>query len=110
MSSGGTLPQFSATTFITDGGMETTLIFHQGRDLPSFAAFTLLQGARLGYTPQAVDDANQGRSIWLTEFAPSTTRRRSSSAAVSVREGTATRPARSRFSPRGQSTSSALPR
>jgi homocysteine S-methyltransferase len=28
--------------FLTDGGLETTLIFHQGVELPSFAAFTLL--------------------------------------------------------------------
>jgi S-methylmethionine-dependent homocysteine/selenocysteine methylase len=27
---------------LTDGGMETTLIFHHGLDLPQFAAFTLL--------------------------------------------------------------------
>jgi S-methylmethionine-dependent homocysteine/selenocysteine methylase len=29
--------------FLTDGGLETTLIFHQGLDLPSFAAFDLLK-------------------------------------------------------------------
>jgi S-methylmethionine-dependent homocysteine/selenocysteine methylase len=28
--------------FLTDGGIETTLIFHQGLDLPEFAAFVLL--------------------------------------------------------------------
>lgn len=28
--------------FLTDGGLETTLIFHDGFDLPLFAAFTLL--------------------------------------------------------------------
>lgn len=28
--------------FLTDGGMETTLIFHEGIDLPHFAAFPLL--------------------------------------------------------------------
>ena len=36
------LPQLDGPTFITDGGMETTLIFHHGLDLPHFAAFTLL--------------------------------------------------------------------
>ena len=36
------LPQLSDATFITDGGMETTLIFHQGLDLPHFASFVLL--------------------------------------------------------------------
>ena len=37
-----TLPQLDGELFITDGGMETTLIFHQGLDLPDFAAFSLL--------------------------------------------------------------------
>ena len=37
------LPQLSGDVYITDGGMETTLIFHQGMDLPSFAAFDLLR-------------------------------------------------------------------
>jgi S-methylmethionine-dependent homocysteine/selenocysteine methylase len=37
------LPQLSGDRlFVTDGGLETTLIFHQGIDLPDFAAFTLL--------------------------------------------------------------------
>ena len=38
----GRLPQLSNGAFITDGGVETTLIFHQGIDLPEFAAFVLL--------------------------------------------------------------------
>ena len=29
--------------FLSDGGMETTLIFHQGVDLPAFASFPLLE-------------------------------------------------------------------
>ncbi len=36
------LPQLDAATFLTDGGIETTLIFHDGFDLPDFAAFALL--------------------------------------------------------------------
>ena len=36
-----TLPQLSARPFLTDGGIETTLIFHRGIDLPDFAAFIL---------------------------------------------------------------------
>jgi homocysteine S-methyltransferase len=36
------LPQLSGQTFITDGGMETTLIFHAGLELPDFASFVLL--------------------------------------------------------------------
>jgi S-methylmethionine-dependent homocysteine/selenocysteine methylase len=36
------LPQLEDATFITDGGMETTLIFHVGLELPHFASFVLL--------------------------------------------------------------------
>jgi S-methylmethionine-dependent homocysteine/selenocysteine methylase len=37
------LPQLAGTRCITDGGMETTLIFHHGIELPLFAAFDLLK-------------------------------------------------------------------
>ena len=37
------LPQLSGDLFLTDGGLETTLIFHEGIDLPEFAAFVLLE-------------------------------------------------------------------
>jgi S-methylmethionine-dependent homocysteine/selenocysteine methylase len=37
------LPQLAGTRCITDGGMETTLIFHRGMELPLFAAFDLLK-------------------------------------------------------------------
>ena len=37
------LPQLDGGVFLTDGGIETTLIFHRGLDLPEFAAFHLLQ-------------------------------------------------------------------
>ena len=37
------LPQLGERLYITDGGLETTLIFHEGLDLPDFAAFHLLQ-------------------------------------------------------------------
>jgi S-methylmethionine-dependent homocysteine/selenocysteine methylase len=37
------LPQLGDELFLTDGGIETTLIFHQGLDLPAFAAFLLLR-------------------------------------------------------------------
>jgi S-methylmethionine-dependent homocysteine/selenocysteine methylase len=36
------LPQLY-DTFIADGGLETTLVFHEGIDLPAFAAFDLLK-------------------------------------------------------------------
>lgn len=37
-----TLPQLHDRPFVTDGGLETTLVFHDGIDLPDFAAFPLL--------------------------------------------------------------------
>lgn len=37
-----TLPQLTDRLFLTDGGIETTLIFHEGLELPDFAAFHLL--------------------------------------------------------------------
>jgi homocysteine S-methyltransferase len=43
------LPQLRDRLFLTDGGIETTLIFHEGLTLPDFAAFHLLQ------TPEGVD-------------------------------------------------------
>ena len=39
------LPQLSGEMFLTDGGIETSLIFLDGLDLPNFAAFHLLQDA-----------------------------------------------------------------
>ncbi len=36
------LPQVGGTTCITDGGIETVLIFHRGLDLPCFASFPLV--------------------------------------------------------------------
>ncbi|HVF96311.1 MAG TPA: homocysteine S-methyltransferase family protein [Flavisolibacter sp.] len=43
-----TLPHQSAHLFLTDGGLETTLIFLEGFDLPCFAAFDLLKDEK-GY-------------------------------------------------------------
>ncbi|MDH4100222.1 MAG: homocysteine S-methyltransferase family protein [Nitrospirota bacterium] len=37
------LPQLGEKFFLTDGGIETTLIFHEGLNLPDFAAFDLLK-------------------------------------------------------------------
>ena len=53
------LPQLDGGLFITDGGLETTLIFHRGLELPAFAAFPLLEDdegteqLRLYYAPYA---------------------------------------------------------
>lgn len=40
------LPQLGGALFLTDGGIETTLIYHDGIDLPYFAAFDLLREQR----------------------------------------------------------------
>jgi homocysteine S-methyltransferase len=44
------LPQVGGDIFLTDGGLETTLVFLEGIDLPSFAAF-----------PLVTDDAGRAR-------------------------------------------------
>ncbi len=48
------LPQLDADVFLTDGGIETTLIFQHGIDLPHFATFVLL-------------DDNKGKAV-LREY------------------------------------------
>jgi S-methylmethionine-dependent homocysteine/selenocysteine methylase len=40
------LPQLDGGLFMTDGGLETTLIFEEGFDLPEFAAIELLRSKR----------------------------------------------------------------
>jgi S-methylmethionine-dependent homocysteine/selenocysteine methylase len=37
------LPQLTTKPFLTDGGLETTLVFNHGYDLPAFAAFDLFR-------------------------------------------------------------------
>lgn len=37
------LPQLSERLYLTDGGIETTLIFQEGHELPDFAAFHLMK-------------------------------------------------------------------
>jgi S-methylmethionine-dependent homocysteine/selenocysteine methylase len=56
-SAGGTLPQLVHGPFITDGGLETSIIFQQGIDLVDFAAFTLL-------------DSDEGREALRTYYDP----------------------------------------
>ncbi len=43
------LPQLGSQFFLTDGGIETFLIFHRGAELPYFATYALLE-----------DDASDG--------------------------------------------------
>lgn len=40
------LPHLGEEIFLTDGGLETTLIFHRGLELPHFASFPLLDDAK----------------------------------------------------------------
>lgn len=40
------LPQLNNRLFLTDGGIETTIIYHDGIDLPYFAVFDLLKTER----------------------------------------------------------------
>lgn len=51
------LPHTSAATFLTDGGMETTLLFEHGIELPEFASFPLLE-------------SEEGRAALRTYFEP----------------------------------------
>jgi S-methylmethionine-dependent homocysteine/selenocysteine methylase len=66
-----TLPQLSGSLFIADGGLETTLIFRDGFDLPHFAAFTLLDdeagraGLRAYYEPYLRVAKEQGVGVVL---------------------------------------------
>jgi S-methylmethionine-dependent homocysteine/selenocysteine methylase len=43
MAARGSLAPLDGATYITDGGMETTLIFRDGLELPDFASFVLLE-------------------------------------------------------------------
>jgi hypothetical protein len=51
------LPQLRGRPMVTDGGMETDLIFHHGVDLPLFAAFPLI-------------DSPEGRSLLTGYYQP----------------------------------------
>lgn len=51
------LPQLSGGDFLTDGGLETTLVFHYGLELPCFAAFPLVM-------------SDEGRSTLRNYFTP----------------------------------------
>ena len=55
------LPQLDGGLFLTDGGIETTLIFHDGLELPDFAAFHLL-GRPKAWRPCAATSGATPRS------------------------------------------------
>jgi S-methylmethionine-dependent homocysteine/selenocysteine methylase len=65
------LPQLDGELFLTDGGIETVLIFHEGIELPLFAAFDLLKDEdgteqlRRYYTPYATLARERGLGFVL---------------------------------------------
>ena len=65
------IPQLDGGLFLTDGGIETTLIFHDGLDLPLFAAFPLLkddegtEALRRYFEPYAALAAGRGTGFVL---------------------------------------------
>jgi homocysteine S-methyltransferase len=65
------LPQLADRVFLADGGIETSLIFHDGLDLPDFAAFVLLAdepgraALRRYYRPYLELAAEAGRGVVL---------------------------------------------
>ena len=65
------LPHQTDTIFLLDGGLETTLIFHDGVDLPYFAAFPLVetsegrQSLRRYYSRYAAIAAEKGTGMIL---------------------------------------------
>ena len=67
------LPQMNGRTLLTDGGIETTLIFHEGFDLPFFASYVLLdddaEGRRAlrNYYAHYIDIARDTRSGFVLE-------------------------------------------
>jgi homocysteine S-methyltransferase len=69
---GGALPQLSGRPVVTDGGLETDLIYHHGVDLPDFAAFPLVDDDRgrdllLRYYGEYVDIATRAEAALQLE-------------------------------------------
>lgn len=65
------LPQMDGEMFLAEGGLETTLVFHEGRELPLFAAIVLLEdedgtaALRRYYEPYAELARDRGTGIVL---------------------------------------------
>ena len=68
------LPQLGDRLFLTDGGIETTLIFLDGIELPDFAALPLLERPGRGRAPSTscgyAEIARQHRTGLVLESAP----------------------------------------
>jgi len=67
-----TLPQLGEKIFLTDGGLETVMIFHEGLELPCFAAFDLLKddsgtNTLRNYYRPFIDSAIAGRMGFLLD-------------------------------------------
>jgi homocysteine S-methyltransferase len=66
------LPQLGSRLFLTDGGLETTLVFHNGIELPHFASFDLLrttEGRRMlrDYFPPYIETARKAGLGFILE-------------------------------------------
>ena len=61
------LPQMHGGMFLSDGGLETSLVYHEGLELPYFAAFPLLK------SPEGRGRTPTGRPSWASAR-PSSTR------------------------------------
>ena len=66
------LPQLDGRLFLSDGGLETTLIFHEGWELPMFAAFPLLESDRgiaalRDYFDRYISMATRGETGFILE-------------------------------------------
>ena len=95
------LPSSTGSLFLTDGGIETILIFHEGLDLPLFAAFDLLKdeagtaALRRYYEPYAALARERGRRLRAREpdlaREPATGRASSATRASSSTRSTAVR-------------------
>ena len=80
------LPQLADEVFLTDGGIETTLIYHQGMELPHFAAFVLLDDDA-GARRCAATSSRTCASLPTPDWASSSRPRRGGPAATGARAG-----------------------
>ena len=78
------LPQLEGGLFLTDGGLETTLIFHNGVELPHFAAFDLLRTSKVARCCATIT-APTSRRRAPTAMASFSTRRRGGPAPIGAR-------------------------
>ena len=67
------LPQLHDRLFLTDSGLETTLIFRDHLDLPAFAAFVLLESS-VGRRRQGANGATNRRHSGIQMYQALTTR------------------------------------